>query len=142
MHDSEIIINFIEQIWNGGHFDRLDNFLHTDFKDYSLPQGFPADKNGLIKWLTATGNAFKHYTVIEEVIASGEKCVLRITMQMKHIGVWRGIEATGAEVHARGYRQFLLCGDKIIEHRALIDGQEIERQLTGMLHNCNITETV
>lgn len=64
-------------------------------------------------------------------MTEGSKCVLRIKMQMKHIGAWRGIPATGMEVSTSGYRMFRVQDGKIIEHWALVDGSAVERQLRG-----------
>jgi predicted ester cyclase len=57
---------------------------------------------------------------------------------MKHIGMWRNIEPTGAEIYAVGYRYFKLENNMIIAHWALIDGNAIENQINQSVHGCKI----
>jgi predicted ester cyclase len=61
-------------------------------------------------------------------------------MLLKHIGKWRNIEPTGAEISTAGYRYLKLSGNTIIEHWALIDGNTIENQLKEAGHGCKAQE--
>jgi predicted ester cyclase len=86
----------------------------------------------------ATGNAFEHHTTIEEMISEENKVMIKIKMHLKHIGKWRGIEPTGTELSAVGYRYLKLAEGKIIEHWALIDGNTIENRLKEASHGCTL----
>jgi predicted SnoaL-like aldol condensation-catalyzing enzyme len=140
MKNSVLAQQFIEQIWNKRSFEMLDDFLHPAFKDHSLLPVLSPDKEGLKKWITATGIAFEHETVIEDHVAEDDQIMLRIKMKLKHIGVWRGIEPTGIELYTNGYRHFKIKDERIIEHWALIDGETIENQLKEASHGCTISE--
>ena len=129
MENSKIVAGFIEQIWNRGNFEKLDDFLHPEFKDHSLPAALTPDKEGIKKWILGTSSAFEHHTTIQDQVTEADKSMLRIKMEMKHIGPWRGIEPTGIEIAIQGYRQYRLKDGKIIEHWALIDGHTLEHQL-------------
>jgi hypothetical protein len=61
---------------------------------------------GLRQWINLTSASFIHRTIVEDHVTEGNKCVLRITMQLTHIGAWRGIPAKGMEVSTWGYRMF------------------------------------
>ena len=139
MHNSILVQNFIDEIWNNRAFEKLNIFLHPDFKDYSLPPMLSPDKEGTKKWIINTGVSFEHNTIIEEQVTEADKSIVKIRMNLKHIGAWRHIEPTGAELHAIGYRYFKLKDGKIIQHWALIDGQAIESQLKDAIHGCKIT---
>ena len=140
MKNSILVQNFIEQIWNQQAFDMLDHFLHPDFKDHSLLPTISPDKEGVVKWITATGISFTHNTTIENQVTEGDQSMIRIKMKLKHIGVWRGIEPTSVEMEAIGYRYFKIKDDRIIEHWGLIDGQFIENQLKESSHGCKVAE--
>jgi predicted ester cyclase len=140
MDNSILVQSFIDQIWNNGAFEKLDSYLHTDFKDYSLPPGLSLDREGTKKWIINTGISFEHNTIIEDQVTEGDKTILKIRMNLKHIGVWRDIEPTGIDLHTMGYRYFKLKDGKIIEHWALVDGQAIENQLKAASHRCKIAE--
>ena len=140
MKNSVLVQKFIEQIWNKRSFEMLDDFLHPEFKDHSLLPVLSPDKEGLKKWIIATGISFEHETIIEEQVTEGDQIMLRIKMKLKHIGVWRGIEPTGIELYTTGYRHFKIKDDRIIEHWALVDGETIQNQLKEASHGCKIAK--
>ncbi len=133
-----LVTGFIEEIWNGQHFHKAGHYLHPDFRDHSLPLHFPTGKAGTLRWIEAVGESFVHKTIIEEVITEADKVVLKLRMHLKHVGKWRGIEPTGAEVTADGYRLFRVAGGKITEQWALIDGEGIEKSLKDQAKGCNL----
>lgn len=139
MKNSVLVQKFIEQIWNKKSFEMLDDFLHPAFKDYSLLPILSPDKEGLKKWITATGISFEHKTVIEDQVTESDQIMIKIKMKLKHIGIWRGIEPTGIELSTTGYRHFKIKDDRIIEHWALLDGETIENKLKEATHNCTIS---
>lgn len=140
MDNSEIIAAFIEQIWNNRNFEKLSEFMHPDFKDYSLPPSLSADIEGMKKWILSTGVSFEHKTIVEDQITEGNKSIAKIKMEMKHIGLWRNFEPTGMEFTTAGYRYFQLQDGKIIAHWALIDGQAIENQIANASKGCKTVE--
>ncbi len=102
--NESLINNFIEQIWNNRSFEKLEDFIHPDYKDNSLPNTFPANKEGLKNWILATNTSFDHKTIIEDHVSEGDKIILKIKMIMKHTGMWRDIQPTGLEIITQGYR--------------------------------------
>lgn len=133
-----LVAGFIENIWNKNRFDTLDTYLHPDFIDHSLPESLSANREGLTQWIAATSASFEHQTVIEELIAENDTCMLKFRMQVRHRGVWRGIEPAGAEATVVGYRCFKVTDGKIREHWALLDGNSLENQLRNSAHGCKI----
>jgi predicted ester cyclase len=138
MKNSLLVPQFIEQIWNKRSFEMLDDFLHPEFRDHSLLPILSPDKEGLKKWITATGMAFEHETIIEDQVSESDQTMMRITMKLKHVGVWRGIGPTGIELYTTGYRHFKIKDDRIIEHWALLDGETIENTLKEASKRCEI----
>jgi predicted ester cyclase len=66
--------------------------------------------------------------------------MLKLRMQLKHIGLWRDIEPTNLEISTIGYRYYKLEAGKITEHWSLLDGNAIENQLKSCQHGCKIQE--
>ncbi|MFM6925792.1 MAG: ester cyclase, partial [Ferruginibacter sp.] len=126
--------------WNKRSFEMLDDFLHPAFNDHSLSAVLPPGKEGVKKWIQATGISFEHETVIEDHVSERDQVMLRIKMKLKHIGAWRGIEPTGIELFTTGFRHFKIKDDRIIEHWALIDAESIENQLKEVSHGCKIAQ--
>jgi predicted SnoaL-like aldol condensation-catalyzing enzyme len=136
----ELVKSFIENIWNQNRFEEVNKYLAVDFMDHSLPPHLPRNADGLKLWVIGTGKSFVHKTIIDEMVCEENKVIVKIRMQMKHIGTWRGIEPTNAEIYTVGYRYFKLADSKIIEHYALIDGNAIENRLKDAAHACKIQE--
>lgn len=86
------------------------------------------------------GESFEHKTIIEDEITENKKSIVKIKMEMKHIGLWRNFEPTGIQLITIGYRYFKLHEGKIIEHWALIDGQAIENKIIHASRGCKIAE--
>ncbi|WP_423149469.1 ester cyclase [Rubrolithibacter danxiaensis] len=137
---ANIVSDFIEEIWNKNNFEKIDDFIHVDFIDHSLPDLLPANSTGLLSWIKETGKAFFHKTIIEDQVTEGNKSILKIKMELKHMGSWRGINPEGKEISTKGYRFFVVRDNKIIHHWALIDGNSIENQLKNVSHGCKVAE--
>ena len=135
-----LIIHFMDSIWNKNLFEEIDQFLHPDFVDHSLPPNLPADKEGLKLWIIGTGMAFEHRSVIEDQVTEGNKSIIKFRMFLKHIGPWREISPTGIEISTVGYRCFRIENGRIIEQWALLDGNSIENQLRESAQGCKIQE--
>lgn len=133
------IDSFISIIWNQGDISRVHEFLHPEFMDYSLAPSLPTGIAGLQQWIAMTHAAFQPTTIIEEQVAEPGKAMIRVTMQMKHTGIWRGIPATGITVTTKGYRCFHLEDNRIIAHWALIDGNTLEKKLAACSTGQNTT---
>ena|SRR6478609_3286082 len=136
--NKSIVTNFIEEIWNQQQFDKIDNYIASDFIDHSLPPTLPANTEGMKAWIIGTGKSFEHKTMIDEMVCENNKVMIKITMQLKHIGVWRDIEPTFLEISTVGYRYYRLEDGKIKEHWSLLDGNAIENQLKTCQHGCKI----
>lgn len=133
-----LVSQFIATIWNRREFDKLAEFFHPNYHDYSLPDHFLTTSQGTLQWITALAESFEHQTHIEQTIGEDDKVVLKVSMQLTHIGEWRGIIATGAEVTTVGYRLFQLKEGKIVAHWALIDGESIEKKLKNQVTGCRL----
>jgi predicted SnoaL-like aldol condensation-catalyzing enzyme len=138
--NKSIVTNFIKEIWNQNQFDKIENYISSDFIDHSLPPIFPPNKDGLIRWITATGSSFEHKTIIDDIVCEDNKVMLKIKMQLKHIGVWRDLVPTHSEISTVGYRYYKLANGKITEHWGLLDGNSIENQLKDAQRGCKIQE--
>jgi SnoaL-like polyketide cyclase len=138
--EKQLVADFITDIWNERRFDLLEQYLHPAFIDHSLPPGFSPDAGGTEQWIRLTGQSFEHRTLIDEQVTEPGISILKIRMQLKHIGEWRGIAPTGMEIEAVGYRCFRLAEGRIIGHWALIDGNAIENQLKDAAQGCKVQE--
>ena len=145
--NAALAANYLREIWNERAFEKIDNYLHPDFIDHSLPPGMPKTKAGTLQWITGTGKAFEHSTEIAAQVTEGDAAMLKINMRLKHIGTWRNLPATGVELTTSGYRYFQFKEGKIVAHWALLNAETIENTIRKNLtdiksnsHGCEIPQ--
>ena len=136
--NKEIIRSFIECVWNGRQLDQINEFISCDYQDFSFLPAIPPTKAGLRSWIENTSAAFDHKTTIESILQEADEVAVRITFEVKHIGVWRNIAPTGRTIAIKGFRFFRLTNNKITHHWALIDGEALQTALTDQYHGCEV----
>lgn len=73
---------------------------------------------------------FPHYELIaEDLIAEGNKVVVRFNLHATHQGNFMGIAATGKEINVPGIIIYSIDEGKIIEHWMQIDSMAMMQQL-------------
>lgn len=136
--NKEIVQAYIESVWNLRQVDRIDEFVDSNYRDYSFLPAIPPTIDGLKTWIENTTLAFDHKTLIESVIEEDDQVAIRITFEVRHVGKWRNIDPTSRMVSAKGFRFFKLKDQKITHHWALIDGEALQTALTDQYHGCEI----
>lgn len=121
----ETVTAFIEAFWNESDMDCTDRFLSDDYQELAYES-----KEGLKQFAGKILEAFpdKRYTV-EEMIAQGEKVLVRMTVKGTHTGTFFGTAPTGNSIDVTLYRQYRVVDGKIAEHRGWIDMVTMWRQL-------------
>lgn len=129
--NKNIVRRYIEEVWNKKNLNVVDELLAENYVDHSLPPEFQG-REGVKQWVKAVSTFFDEQTVIEDQVTEEDRSIIRLTMRLTHHGEWRGIPPTGKQVEVKGYRAYRLEGDKIVEHWALIDGDNLERELRAV----------
>ncbi|KEQ24831.1 ester cyclase [Paenibacillus tyrfis] len=121
----ETVTAFIEAFWNESDMECTDLFLSDDYQELTYES-----KEGLKQFAGKILGAFpdKRYTV-EEMIAQGEKVLVRMTVKGTHTGTFFGASPTGNSIDVTLYRQYRVVDGKIAEHRGWIDMVTMWRQL-------------
>lgn len=115
--NTETVTAFIEAFWNQSDMDCTDQFLSADYQELAYQS-----KEGLKQFAGKILKAFpdKRYTV-EEIIAQGEKVLVRMAVKGTHKGLFFGNAPTGNTIDVTLYRQYRVVDGKIAEHRGWID---------------------
>ncbi len=89
----------MDKLWNENNLDELDNLVSADFVNYSPLPGMPPDREDLKKFFSFSGETFPdgHYT-IEDMIAEGNKVMIRGSFKGTHRGEFTGVSGTGKEI--------------------------------------------
>jgi steroid delta-isomerase-like uncharacterized protein len=121
----------VEEVFNGRNISMIDELLAPDFVEREeLPPGMPRDREG-VKMLTAMlHSGFPDFkATINDIIAEGDKVVVRMTWSGTHKGEFMGIPPTGKSVSFGVMDIVRFDGGKGVEHWGIIDNMLMMQQL-------------
>lgn len=111
-----------EEVINEQDLSVLDRDLSPDFRDHSAPPGAPNGIEGARAWLSGLLGAFPDLrSSIEDVIAEGDRVVVRKRWRGTHRGAFQGIDPTNRTVEFEGIVVWRVEDGKLIERWASID---------------------
>jgi steroid delta-isomerase-like uncharacterized protein len=120
---------FIEEVWNKGRLDTLDQFVTHDVQNHSPvdpTRGMAALRNVVQKYRTA----FPDLRIeIQDVFSSGDKVVTRWRASGTQRGKLDELPATGRQATVTGITIDRFSGDRIIESYGIWDALGLMQQL-------------
>ena len=123
-----VVRRFIEEVANGRNTSVVEELLAEDFR---LPPGSEGlDRGGLVAVLEYYFAAFPdlHYS-IEDVVAAGDKVVVRVAMTGTHEGDYEGVAGSGKPFAVEEVDIFDLVDGRIAGYRIVWDELGFRRQL-------------
>jgi steroid delta-isomerase-like uncharacterized protein len=125
----QLALQIIEELWNR-KTPGLIGTLYAANCTIHTPDGVVQGPSGATQLYTAYTTAFPdtHYTV-EDVVAEGERVVIRFTFSGTHRGDIRGIAGTGKSVAVAGMVLFRFADGQVIEQRGVWDSLSAMQQL-------------
>ena len=129
--DKALIRRFIEEIFNRGNMSVADEILAPNFVEHEeLPGGIPKGREGVIVMTTMLRSAFPDFkATIEDILAEGDKVVIRMTWSGTHKGEFMGIPATGKSVSFGVIDIIRIAGGKLVEHWGQMDSMGLMQQI-------------
>ncbi len=105
-----------EEVWGKGNLALLDELLAPDYVDHSLPATMDPRFAGAKRAVQGALDAFPDgQWTVEDLIAEGEKVVMRWKMQATHEHEFRGIAPGGKPVTVTGITILRTVDGKIVE---------------------------
>ncbi len=84
---------------NAGNIEGFGELVAEDFIEHQGVSGLPATKEGTLEFFRTLVSAFPDWRMtVEDVIASGDKAVARVTITGTQKGDFMGVPPTGAQV--------------------------------------------
>ena len=116
-----LVRRYFDEIDRTGNESVVDHYVSADFVDHSPSPGCTPDLEGLKAAfrMFRTGSPGTHR--IEDIVAEGDKVVVRVTGQGVHSGELFGIPATQREFTATGITIFRVADGMIVERWVEID---------------------
>jgi len=133
MDNKAVVRRYYNEVLNLRTIDLLDELAVEDYVEHDP---FPGQGNGLadlkarVAGLCSAFNPLQF--TIQDVIAEGDKVVVRWTNAGTHSGSFMGIPATGNEFGIAGIDIHVVRGGKLAEHWHVVD-QLAQMQQLGLI---------
>lgn len=112
---------FIEDIWNSNRFELLSDYLHMDFKDYSLPCGLQNSRS-FMAYMTELRKNISHQTTIEKITVHQDLIIVSITITFSSLDDPAEKQLAGlSDETLTGHRIFTMSDRRIIAHWEFLD---------------------
>jgi predicted ester cyclase len=119
--NKELVRRYFEEIDRRGEVSVVDEFVSPDFVDHGASPGCTPDHAGLKQAfeMFRTGSSGTHR--IDDIIAEGDKVVVRVTGEGVHSGELFGIPATNRPIKVTGITILRIEDGKIAERWVEVD---------------------
>ena len=129
--NAELFRRFVEEVFNRGNMSALDEVMAPDFVEHEeLPPGIAPGREGVTQFFGMLLSAFPDFKfTIDDVIAQGDKVVVRSTWTGTQQGEFLGIPPTGKGVSFGVIDIVRFAGGKVVEHWGQMDSMRMMQQL-------------
>lgn len=130
--NKKTVARFYERVLNGGDLGALEQLATPDYEEHDPLPGQGTGRDGLRDRVQAIASAFGQRFTVEDVIAEGDRVVVRWTGSGTHVGEFMGIPATGRSFTIAGIDVYRVADTKMAEHWHVVDQFALLQQL-GLL---------
>ena len=117
---------------NAGQIEQIGDLVTADYLENDPLPGQGGGREGAIDRFSILTEALAPHFTIEDVIAEGDRVVVRWTNAGTHVGEFAGMHATGRTFAIAGIDIYRTEGDLLAEHWHVIDQLAMLGQL-GLL---------
>ena len=119
-----------DEIFSQGKLDVIDDIFAPNYVGYTqhgtVVHGSADVKQFVAQYLSAFSHA---QSVVEDLVAEGDRVVVRLTFTGTHTSAWMGIPPTGKPVTVKGMALYRLKDGKIVEQWTIGDTLGLLQQL-------------
>jgi steroid delta-isomerase-like uncharacterized protein len=110
-----------EDVLNGRKLDLLDQLAASDYVEHNPLPGQRTGIDGIRDRYTMVLGAFDPHFTTEDVIAEGDRVVLRWSQTGTHVGQFLGMPPTGRSYTTSGIEIWRVEDGKLAEHWDVVD---------------------
>jgi steroid delta-isomerase-like uncharacterized protein len=123
---------WFEDLFSRGDLDTANQILSAEFVDH-LPREEERGIEELKHYVSSYRTAFPDIQdSVEEIVAEGDKVVVRWSSRGTHQGEFMGVAPTGRDVAFTGMRLFRIAENKIAESWVNLDERGLQEQLGAL----------
>jgi len=131
--ENKKIVRRYQEIYNSNDLEALGEVVSEDLLTPKIMPGIPSGMEGAKAAHRIMLAGFPDYqTVIDDLVAEGDKVVARITMSGTNTGNFMGIPPTGKHVSFTGIYIARIANGKIVEHWGEEDAVSLLQQLGAL----------
>jgi steroid delta-isomerase-like uncharacterized protein len=127
-----VIARFYETALNAGDVTVLEQLASPDYEEHDPIPGQGTGRDGLRDRVRMIVDAFGQRFTVEDVIAEGDRVVVRWTGSGTHVGEFMGIPPTGRPFTISGIDIYRMADGTMAEHWHVVDQLALLGQL-GLL---------
>jgi steroid delta-isomerase-like uncharacterized protein len=129
--NKELVRRLIEEVFNRGNMSLIDEVVAPDFVEHEeLPPGIPPGREAPKQMTAMMRSAFPDFkATIDDIMAEGDKVVVRQTWSGTQNGEFMGIPPTGKSVSFGVIDIIRIAGGKLVEHWGQMDSMGMMQQL-------------
>ena len=126
-----LTVRFVEELFNRGNMGIVGEIFAPDFIEREqLPPGIPDGREGVKVLTTMLRSAFPDFkATIDDILAEGDKVVIRMTWSGTQKGEFMGVPATGKHVSFGVIDIIRIANGKVVEHWGQMDSMSLMQQL-------------
>lgn len=129
-----LVVGFVEELFNRGNMGIVGEIFAPDFIEHEqLPPNIPNGSEGVKVLTTMLRSAFPDFkATIDDIIAEGNKVVIRMNWSGTQKGEFMGIPATGKRVSFGVIDIIRVTNGKVVEHWGQMDSMKMMQQLGAL----------
>jgi steroid delta-isomerase-like uncharacterized protein len=127
--NKDVARRFYEVVLNEGNVSVLDDLAVADYEEHDPLPGQGTGRQGIKERVTMVHDAFGQRFTIEDMVAEGDKVVVRWTGSGTHEGTFMGIPPTGKSFTIAGIDVYRLEDGRLAEHWHVVDQLALLQQL-------------
>ena len=128
-----LVRQLVEEVFNRGNVSRVDEFMAPDFVDHEGVPGYPPTREGFKQSIPMLRSGMPDFNAtIDDVVAEGDRVVIRMTFRGTQTGEFMGMPPTGKSISVGVIDIFRIAGGKVVEHWGLMDSMAMMQQLGAM----------
>lgn len=133
IEENKKIVHRYQEIYNRNDLDALSEVMSEDLLTPKIMPGIPTGIEGAKAAHRIMLAGFPDYqTIIDDLLAEGDKVAARITMSGTNTGSFMGIPLTGKRVSFTGIYIARIANGKIVEHWGEEDSVSLLQQLGAL----------
>ena len=125
-----IILRMVQQVWNEGRIDLVEEFFEEDYVEFIVGQPPRTGYELVRQAVELVRNTYPDFVLsIDEQVAEGDSIAARWTLTGTHEGEFYGIPPTGKQIKQSGATFYRLSNGRIAEVWFLADMMGLMQQL-------------